>query len=44
MGAIGLMVSTFGAGGGYAAYVMVTRNRPDALVVFGAWAANCYWS
>jgi cytochrome b subunit of formate dehydrogenase len=43
MGAIGLMVSTFGAGGGYAAYVMVTRNRPDALAVFGAWAANCYW-
>jgi hypothetical protein len=43
MGAIGLMVSTFGAGGGYAAYVMVTRNRPDALAIFGAWAANCYW-
>jgi hypothetical protein len=43
MGAIGLMVSTFGAGGGYAAYVMVTRNRPDGLAVFGAWAANCYW-
>jgi hypothetical protein len=43
MGAIGLMVSTSGAGGGYAAYVMVTRNRPDALAVFGAWAVNCYW-
>jgi hypothetical protein len=43
MGAIGLMVSTFGAGGGYAAYIMVTRSRPDALAVFGAWAANCYW-
>ena len=42
MGAIGLMVSTVGAGGGYAAYVMVTRNRPDALAVFGAWATNCY--
>jgi hypothetical protein len=43
MGAIGLMVSTSGACGGYAAYVMVTRNRPDALAVFGAWATNCYW-
>ena len=43
MGAIGLMVSTVGAVGGYAAYVMVTRDRPDALAVFGAWATNCYW-
>lgn len=43
MGAIGLMVSTVGAGGGYAAFVIVTRNQPDALAVFGAWAANCYW-
>jgi hypothetical protein len=22
---------------------MATRGRPDALAVFGAWAANCYW-
>ena len=36
MGAIGLMVSTFGAGGGYAAYVITTRGSPDALAVFGA--------
>jgi hypothetical protein len=43
MGAIGLMVSTSGACGGYAGYVVVNRNRPDALTVFGAWAANCYW-
>src|SRR5215211_3709625 len=43
MAAIGLMVSIFNAGGGYATYVMVTRGRPDALAVFGAWAANCYW-
>ena len=43
MGAIGLMVSTSGAVGGYAAYVVVTRSRPDALAVFGAWAINCYW-
>ena len=43
MAAIGLMVSIFGAGQGYATYVMVTRGEPDALAVFGAWAANCYW-
>ena len=43
MAAIGLMVSIFGAGGAYATYIMVTRSRPDALAVFGAWAANCYW-
>jgi hypothetical protein len=43
MTAIGLMVSVFGAGSGYATYVMVTRGQPDALAVFGAWAANCYW-
>ena len=43
LAAIALMVSTFGAGGGYATYVVATRGRPDALAVFGAWAANCYW-
>ena len=43
LAAIGLMVSIFNAGGGYATYVMATRGRPDALAVFGAWAANCYW-
>jgi hypothetical protein len=43
LAAIGLMVSIFNAGGGYARYVMATRGRPDALAVFGAWAANCYW-
>ena len=43
MAAIGLMVSIFGAGRGYAAYVMATRGGPDALAVVGAWAANCYW-
>jgi hypothetical protein len=43
MAAIGLMVPIFNAGGGYAAYVMATRGRPDALTIFGAWAANCYW-
>src|SRR5919112_4144852 len=40
---VGLMVSIFNAGGGYATYVMATRGQPDALAVFGAWAANCYW-
>jgi hypothetical protein len=43
LAAVGLMVSIFNAGGGYATYVMATRARPDALVVFGAWVANCYW-
>ncbi|MGH3146810.1 MAG: hypothetical protein ACRDTR_13525 [Rubrobacter sp.] len=27
----------------YAAYVMTTRGRPDALAVFGAWANAWYW-
>src|ERR671912_2793004 len=44
LSAVGLMVSTiFGAGSGYATYVMATRGQPDALAVFGAWAANCLW-
>jgi hypothetical protein len=43
MSAIALMVSIFNAGGAYATYVMITRGRPDALAIFGAWAANCYW-
>jgi uncharacterized membrane protein YhaH (DUF805 family) len=42
--AVGLMVSTiFGAGSGYATYVMATRGEPDALAILGAWAANCLW-
>jgi len=43
MASIGLMVAIFNAGGSYATYVMATRGRPDALAVFGAWVANCYW-
>ncbi len=44
LSAVGLMVSTiFGAGSGYATYVVATRGRPDALAVLGAWAANCLW-
>ena len=43
MAAIGLMVPVFNTGSAYAAYVMSTRGRPDALAVFGAWCANWYW-
>jgi hypothetical protein len=43
LAAVGLMVSIFNVDGGYATYVMATRGRPDALAVFGAWVANCYW-
>src|SRR5215212_5966688 len=43
MAAVALMVSIFNAGGAYAAYVMLTRGRPDVFAVFGAWTANCYW-
>jgi hypothetical protein len=44
LSAVGLMVSTiFGAGSGYATYMMATRGQPDALAVLGAWAANCLW-
>src|SRR3712207_4701733 len=37
------MVSIFLAGDSYAAYVMVTRGRPDALAVVGAWIGSWYW-
>lgn len=43
MAAVALMVSIFNAGGAYASYVMLTRGKPDALAVVGAWTANCYW-
>ena len=43
MASIGLMVPVFNTGSAYAAYVMATRGRPDALAVFGAWCANWYW-
>ena len=43
MATIGLMVPIFNAGGADASYVVATRDRPDALTVFGAWAVNCYW-
>ena len=43
MAASGLMVGLFPAGDSYAAYVMTTRGRPDALAVIGAWAQGWYW-
>jgi hypothetical protein len=44
LSAVGLMVSTiFGAGSGYATYVVAPGGQPDALAVLGAWAANCLW-
>lgn len=43
MGAAALIVGVFPASESYAAYVMTTRGRPDALAIFGAWANSWYW-
>ncbi|MDP8949385.1 MAG: hypothetical protein M3N00_03960 [Actinomycetota bacterium] len=43
MAVVALMVSLFPAGEAYAAYVMTTRGRPDALAVVGAWVQSWYW-
>ena len=43
MAAIALTVSILNAGGTYAAYVIATRGRPDALAVLGAWTQNWCW-
>jgi hypothetical protein len=43
MATVALMVAIFPAGDSYAAYVMSTRDRPDALAVLGAWAQSWYW-
>jgi hypothetical protein len=43
MATVALMVGIFPAGDSYAAYVMSTRGRPDALAVLGAWAQSWYW-
>ncbi len=43
MGAVALIVGIFPASETYAAYVMTTRGRPDALAVLGAWANGWYW-
>ncbi len=42
MAVLALMQAIFYAGGTYATYVMVTRGRPDALAVFGAWTVNWF--
>jgi hypothetical protein len=43
MAAIALMVSIFHAGDSYAAFVVATRDRPDALAVLSAWIGAWYW-
>jgi signal transduction histidine kinase len=43
LAALALMVAVFPAGDAYAAYVMTTRGRPDALAVLGAWFQSWYW-
>src|SRR5215212_7448960 len=43
MATIAFMLSVAPTGGTYATYVMVTRGQPDALAIFGAWVANCFW-
>jgi hypothetical protein len=37
------MVGLFPSGDAYAAYVVTTRGRPDALAVLGAWVQGWYW-
>jgi hypothetical protein len=43
MSAAALIAGIFSALETYAAYVMTTRGRPDALAVLGAWANGWYW-
>ena len=43
MAAIALMLSIALASDSYTAYVVVTRGRPDALAVMGAWIGSWYW-
>ena len=43
MAAVALIVGLGLVGDAYAAYVMTTRGRPDALAVLGAWVQNWYW-
>ncbi len=43
MSATALIVGVFPASESYAAYVMTTSGRPDALAVLGAWANAWYW-
>jgi hypothetical protein len=43
MSAVALLVGASHAGDSYAAYIMVTRGRPDALAVVCAWVGGWYW-
>ena len=43
MAGTGLLVAWGVTGDYYAAYVMTTRGRPDALAVLGAWVQAWYW-
>jgi hypothetical protein len=43
MSAVALLVAVAHTGDSYAAYVMVTRGRPDALAVVCAWVGSWYW-
>jgi hypothetical protein len=43
MASVALLAGLFHAGDSYTAYVMVTRGRPDALAVAGAWVGGWYW-
>ena len=38
-----LLIALAPAGDSYAAWVMTTRGRPDALAVVGAWVQSWYW-
>ena len=43
MAAIALLSGVAHAGDSYAAYVIVTHGRPDALAVVCAWVGGWYW-
>ena len=43
MAAAALLLVTGATGDVYAAWVMTTRGRPDALAVLGAWVQSWYW-
>ena len=43
MAVVALVAGLGLVGDAYAAYVMTTRGRPDALAVVGAWVQGWYW-
>ncbi|CCG02003.1 sensor histidine kinase [Blastococcus saxobsidens] len=43
MASAALLVGVVPAGDAYAAWVLTTRGRPDALAVVGAWLQSWYW-